>query len=396
MVGIHMDEVALGQDWQAAGFGIYIHWPFCQSKCPYCDFNSHVSANVDQDAWRAAYLRELDRLAELTKDRLLSTVYFGGGTPSLMPPETTAAILDKIQKTWRLRNDVEITLEANPTSVEAARLRGFKAAGVNRISLGIQALNDADLRRLGRMHSSDEAIRALELTAAAFDRYSFDLIYARQFQTLEDWEAELAMALGFGSKHLSLYQLTVEDGTVFGERHRRGQLLGLPNDDLGADFYDLTQTMTEAAGLPAYEVSNHAIQGDESRHNLIYWGSGDYGGIGPGAHGRLTLDGGRYATTAPSAPGLWLQEAVNKGVNDHPALIPAEERATEFLLMGLRLRQGMSLSRFEAHAGRKLPVDAITELVELGMIEVHGDQIAATATGRPLLNAILLQLIRAL
>lgn len=391
-----MTESALDQDWQAAGFGLYIHWPFCQSKCPYCDFNSHVSTQIDQEAWRTGYLREIERVAALTGDRVLSTIYFGGGTPSLMPPQTTAAILDKIQQSWRFRNDLEITLEANPTSVEAARLRAYKDAGVNRISLGIQALNDTDLRRLGRMHSCDEARRALHLTASTFDRYSFDLIYARQFQTLDEWELELSQALSFGSDHISLYQLTVEDGTVFGERHRKGQLLGLPNDDLGADFYDLTQDLTEAAGLPAYEVSNHAKSGSESRHNMIYWGSGDYAGIGPGAHGRLTLDGTRFSTAAPSAPNSWLHQALVGEVNDKPTSLASSERATEFLLMGLRLHQGISLSRFQIHAGRELPAEAIDDLIDLDMIEVTEDRMATTAKGRPLLNAILLRLIAAL
>ena len=335
-------------------------------------------------------------MAAMTGDRVLSTIYFGGGTPSLMPPQTTAAILDKIQQNWRLKNDLEITLEANPTSVEAARLRAFKDAGINRVSLGIQALNDTDLRRLGRMHSSAEAQKALELTAATFDRYSFDLIYARQFQTLDDWELELTQALSFGSDHISLYQLTVEDGTVFGERHRKGQLLGLPDDDLGADFYELTQDLTNAAGLPAYEVSNHAASGSESHHNMIYWGSGDYAGIGPGAHGRLTLQGERFSTDAPTAPTSWLQQAMTSGVHDKCTALAASERASEFLLMGLRLHKGMSLGRFKAHAGRALPTVAIDELVDLGMIEVNGDTIATTAKGRPLLNAILLRLISAL
>ena len=391
-----MAEPSLEQDWQIAGFGLYIHWPFCQSKCPYCDFNSHVSTQIDQNAWRTAYLNEIERMAVLTGDRVLSTIYFGGGTPSLMPPQTTAAILDKIQKSWRLKNDLEITLEANPTSVEAARLRAFKDAGINRVSLGIQALNDMDLRRLGRMHSGAEARKALELTASTFARYSFDLIYARQFQTLDEWQAELTEALSFGSNHMSLYQLTVEDGTVFGERHRKGQLLGLPDDDLGADFYELTQDMTRAAGIPAYEVSNHAASGAESRHNMIYWGSGDYAGIGPGAHGRLTLGAQRHSTAAPNSPNIWLQQALHGSVNDQRTVLGTSELATEFLLMGLRLNQGISLSRFEIHAGRELPEDAIHELLDIGMVEIDGDIMAATAKGRPLLNAILLRLISAL
>ena len=391
-----MADQTLDQDWQEAGFGLYFHWPFCQSKCPYCDFNSHVSTQIDQDAWRKGFLREIQRIGALTEGRLISTIYFGGGTPSLMPPETVGAILDQVQKTWRLKNDVEITLEANPTSIEIGRLKGFKAAGVNRVSIGIQALNDTDLRRLGRMHSSEEALRALEHTAGIFGRYSFDLIYARQYQTLEDWQRELTLALSYGSDHLSLYQLTIEDGTVFGERHRKGQLGGLPSDDLGADFYELTQSMTEAAGLPAYEVSNHARIGSESRHNLIYWRSGDYAGIGPGAHGRLTLSGIRQATSAPRAPSTWLQQALAGEMHDQPSQLDQTERATEFLLMGLRLRDGLSLARFRRHAGRDLPMAALKDLSDLGMIEVSGDQMKTTAQGRPLLNAILLQLIAAL
>ncbi len=381
------------EDWMEAGFGLYVHWPFCQSKCPYCDFNSHVATSIDQDAWRDGYLKEIARVGRLTQDRPLTSIYFGGGTPSLMPPETTAAILDAAQRTWRFVNDVEITLEANPTSNEAAQLKNFKLAGVNRISIGIQALNDVDLRRLGRMHSARDAISALELTANTFDRYSFDLIYARQYQTLEDWEAELNQALSFGSDHLSMYQLTVEDGTVFGERHRRGQLGGLPDDDLGADFYELTQKISEAAGLPAYEVSNHARAGSESRHNLIYWGSGDFAGIGPGAHGRLTLNGQRQSTAAPRAPLTWLAQAQTSGVNDIPTLLDSEERATEFLLMGLRLRDGLSLRRFRNHAGRDLPQKAVSEMIDLGMIETDGDTLRTTTAGRPVLNAILLKLL---
>lgn len=391
-----MAETRLDHDWKEAGFGLYFHWPFCQSKCPYCDFNSHVVSRVDQDQWRDGFLREIERVAQDTKDRLVSTIYFGGGTPSLMPPETVDAILNHVQKTWRLKNDVEITLEANPTSIETGRLKGFRSAGVNRISIGIQALNDTDLRRLGRMHSSVDAKYALDQTAAIFDRYSFDLIYARQYQTLEDWEKELSLALSFGSEHLSLYQLTIEDGTVFGERHRQGQLKGLPTDDVGADFYDLTQSITEAAGLPAYEVSNHARPGNESQHNLIYWKSGDYAGIGPGAHGRLTINGTRIATASPRAPSDWLTQALSGRMADQREVVDASERATEFLLMGLRLREGISLERFHRHTGSDIPKDAIQELIDLGMIELFSDRMKTTAQGRPLLNAILLKLIAAL
>ena len=297
----------LAEDWREGGFGLYLHWPFCAAKCPYCDFNSHVAASIDQDRWAAAYLAEIGRLADETPGRVLNSIYFGGGTPSLMRADVVAAILNRAADRWTLANDVEITLEANPGSVEADRFAGYAAAGVNRVSLGVQALNDDDLRRLGRIHSADEALRALDVARATFGRVSFDLIYARQDQTLPDWQAELARALAMGPDHLSLYQLTIEPGTAFYARHQAGGLRGLPDEDLGADLYALTQEMTAAAGLPAYEVSNHAGPGGESRHNLIYWRAGDWGGLGPGAHGRLTLGGSRWATEAPLAPGAWLR-----------------------------------------------------------------------------------------
>ena len=385
-----------GEDWKQAGFGLYLHWPFCQSKCPYCDFNSHVAAKIDQDEWVTAYLQEIDRVAALTAERRLSTIYFGGGTPSLMPPSTVAAIIDRAQRVWRLNNDIEITLEANPTSVEAERLQAFRSAGVNRVSLGVQALNDEDLRRLGRMHDSDEAMRALDAAASIFDRYSFDLIYARQFQTLTQWEAELRRALSFGSSHMSLYQLTVEDGTVFGQRHQAGHLKGLPSEDLGADFYDMTQEICESHGLPAYEVSNHARAGQESRHNLIYWQSGDFAGIGPGAHGRLTLNGQRHATAALREPGKWLAEARKGQLQDKEPALPPIEVQTEFLLMGLRLRDGISAKRFQDLSGTGLPETKLAYLIDLGMLEREGDRIRATQKGRPILNAVLLELVSGL
>ncbi|MCL4155215.1 UNVERIFIED_CONTAM: hypothetical protein GTU68_030977, partial [Idotea baltica] len=267
--------------------GVYIHWPFCQAKCPYCDFNSHVSSNVDQTAWVRAYLSELDRLAELTPNRIVSTVFFGGGTPSLMLPDTVAAIIERVRQNWRCTNDIEVNLEANPTSVEASRFRGFQQAGVNRISMGIQALNDQDLKLLGRLHSVAEAQKAFDIARNIFDRVSFDLIYARQNQSAAEWEAELTQALGMAVDHLSLYQLTIEEGTAFGDRFARGGLRGLPTDDLSADLYELTQSITSDHGFSAYEVSNHAKTGQESRHNLVYWRGGDYVGVGPGAHGRF-------------------------------------------------------------------------------------------------------------
>lgn len=384
------------QDWRNAGFGLYIHWPFCQSKCPYCDFNSHVSASIEQDSWCDAYLSEIRRLGDLTPDRILQTVYFGGGTPSLMPPRTVERILDAVQTTWRIANDIEITLEANPTSVEIDKLTGFRTAGVNRLSLGLQALRDEDLRRLGRMHSAAEGLRALDVAGSVFARHSFDLIYARQHQSLADWGRELREALSYGADHMSLYQLTVEDGTVFGQRHARGQLHGLPTEDLGADFFDLTQAICEDAGLPAYEISNHARPGMESRHNQIYWNSGDFGGIGPGAHGRLTLNGKRIATVAPRMPTDWLSRVQTNTLEDVDHGLTQHDIAVEFLLMGLRLRQGISMTRFADATGFSLPQDAIADLEEIGMVEREDEMLRATATGRPLLNAILRKLTEAL
>jgi oxygen-independent coproporphyrinogen-3 oxidase len=306
------------EDWRAGGFGLYLHWPFCQSKCPYCDFNSHVAASIDQRRWQRAYLAEIDRIGAETRGRVLNTVFFGGGTPSLMDPDIVAAVLDRVRATWTVANDWEVTLEANPGSVEAERFRAYREAGVNRLSMGVQALNDTDLRRLGRLHSLDEALGAFETARASFDRVSFDLIYARQDQTPDDWGRELDRALRMAVDHLSLYQLTIEDGTAFGARHAAGGLRGLPDDDRSVALYDMTQDRCAAAGMPAYEVSNHARPGAESRHNLIYWRGGDYAGIGPGAHGRLTLNGQRYATEAPRAPGAWLERVERDGCGEAP------------------------------------------------------------------------------
>lgn len=381
------------EDWQNGGFGLYVHWPFCESKCPYCDFNSHVATRIDQAAWKEAYLREIARIAELVPARSLQTIYFGGGTPSLMAPETVGAIIDAASRSWALSNDVEITLEANPGSVETNAFADFNLAGVNRTSLGVQALNDADLRRLGRKHDLAEARRAIDIAQSTFDRVSFDLIYARQYQSLSDWEGELAEALRIGTSHLSLYQLTIEDGTVFGERFARGQLRGLPSEDLAADFYDLTQTMCAAAGLPAYEVSNHAQNGQESRHNRIYWTGGDYAGIGPGAHGRLTYGHRRHATAATERPANWLAEAMSdEGARDNPTALSSQEQAMEYLLMGLRLRDGIRLSRLSGLTGHVLQESRLTGLKDLGMLAQSDDTLRVTDKGRPLLNAILAEL----
>ncbi len=367
--------------------GLYVHWPFCQAKCPYCDFNSHVVAQVDHAAWRRAYAAELDRHADLIPDAIVGSIFFGGGTPSLMESETVAAVIDGARARWPLANDVEITLEANPTSVEADRFRAYRAAGVDRISLGVQALSDGDLARLGRLHSAAEARAAYDIARATFDRVSFDLIYARQDQSLAAWERELDQALGWGADHMSLYQLTVEPGTAFGRRAAAGALHGLPGEDLAADLYELTQEMTEEAGLPAYEVSNHARPGAESRHNLLYWSGGDYVGIGPGAHGRLTLGGRRIATEAVEAPLLWLSKVLAGSAPDSRTRLSPREAMEERLLMGLRIENGVPVGEFD------LPGPAVAELEELGLLRMRGGVLCLTRQSRPLLNAVLRRLL---
>ena len=380
-------------DWQNGGFGLYLHWPFCQSKCPYCDFNSHVAASIDQSRWKRAYLAEIDRIAAETPGRVLQSVFFGGGTPSLMDPDLVAAILERIRASWPQSNDWEVTLEANPGSVEAGRFLGFSDAGVNRISMGIQALRDEDLRKLGRLHSVAEARKAFDVARKTFKRVSFDLIYARQDQSLASWGVELQEAVAMAADHLSLYQLTIEDGTAFGDRFAKGGLKGLPNEDLSAEMYDLTQDICDAAGLPAYEVSNHAAPGMESRHNLIYWRGGDYLGIGPGAHGRLTLDGIRWTTEAPRAPGDWLTRVESGNRGELPRdVVPGAERALEYLMMGLRLSEGIDLSRYMTLAGIALSDSKINSLVDIAMIYRTSNGIAATAKGRLVLNAVIREL----
>ncbi|WP_294622441.1 radical SAM family heme chaperone HemW [uncultured Roseovarius sp.] len=383
----------MAEDWQNGGFALYIHWPFCEAKCPYCDFNSHVSRQIDQAAWKAAYLAELDRYAELVPNRVLNSVFFGGGTPSLMDPGTVAAILERVQKHWPVANDLEVTLEANPGSVEAGRFREYAQGGISRISMGIQALNDDDLRRLGRIHSVSEARQAFDIARKNFDRVSFDMIYARQDQSLEQWRNELTEALQMAVDHFSLYQLTIEPGTAFGDRFSKGGLKGLPKDDLAADMYQLTQDLCEAEGLGAYEVSNHARIGAESRHNLIYWRYGDYVGIGPGAHGRVTLKGTRYATEAYSNPTRWLASVRQPEVEKVFEPIPAEEQAIEFLLMGLRINEGISKRRYESLAGEPLPRKALDDLLDLGMINEAGDRVRTTQAGRLVLNSVLNSLL---
>ncbi|WP_333829565.1 radical SAM family heme chaperone HemW [Pararhodobacter sp.] len=381
-------------DWQNGGFGIYVHWPFCQAKCPYCDFNSHVSRSIDHARWGRAYLTELERLRAMTGERAVRSVFFGGGTPSLMPPDLVGQILERISALWPQGNDLEVTLEANPTSVEAARFLGFRDAGVNRVSVGIQALNDTDLQRLGRLHSVAEARKAFDLARSIFSRASFDLIYARQHQTLEDWRAELTKALKMEAGHLSLYQLTIEDGTAFGDRYQRGKLGGLPEDDTSADMFLLTQEMCAAAGLPAYEISNHARDTHEGRHNLVYWRYGDYLGVGPGAHGRLTLSGTRWACQSARMPNAWLEQVESTGSGEMPRqALSSEDQAAEYLMMSLRLREGSSLSRYQALAGAPLNREKLAELLESGHIWLQNDRIGTTNEGRVVLNAVLRQLL---
>ncbi|WP_237168688.1 radical SAM family heme chaperone HemW [Paracoccus shandongensis] len=384
---------SFAEDWRAGGFGLYVHWPFCAAKCPYCDFNSHVAPAVDQARWAAALSAEIARLAAELPGRHLGSIFLGGGTPSLMEPETVDSVLRAARAAWGFANDIEITLEANPTSVERGRFQGFAEAGVNRLSMGIQALNEADLRALGRMHSVAEARAAFDVARACFDRVSFDLIYARQGQTRDAWRAELTDALAMAVDHLSLYQLTIEPGTAFGARAAAGKLRGLPDDDLAADMYLETQDICEAAGMAGYETSNHARPGSESRHNLVYWRQGDWAAVGPGAHGRITLPGGRYATEAHRAPGAWLHAVETTGTGESlRELVPMDEQATEYLLMSLRLREGLDEARHARLAGAPLDEGAVGRLADLGMVERAGGRLRTTRQGRPLLNAILREL----
>ncbi len=344
-------------------FGVYVHWPFCLAKCPYCDFNSHVRhGGVDQERYRAAYLAELAHFAERAPGRTVSSIFFGGGTPSLMQPRTVAAILDAIAGHWEIDANVEITLEANPTSVEAERFAGYRAAGVNRVSLGVQALDDASLKALGRMHTADEALAALAIAKRNFDRVSFDLIYAREAQTLAAWRAELTRALGHEADHFSLYQLTIEPDTAFAARHAAGTLR-VPNGTLARELFLLTQELCEDAGLPAYEVSNHARFGSESRHNLLYWRGQDYAGIGPGAHARITGDRGKRALSTLRSPEGWLAavDAQGHGIESDESL-SGSECADEYLLMALRLSEGVDLIRHAEIGGRPIAEANIASL----------------------------------
>ncbi|MBU3029073.1 radical SAM family heme chaperone HemW [Paracoccus marinaquae] len=381
------------EDWRAGGFGLYVHWPFCAAKCPYCDFNSHVTAGIDQRRWAAALAAEIARLAVELPGRNLGSIFLGGGTPSLMAPETVDAVLRAARAGWGFANDIEITLEANPTSVESGRFRAYAEAGVNRLSMGIQALNDTDLRRLGRLHSVAEARAAFGIARDHFGRVSFDLIYARQGQTAEAWRAELREALAMAVDHLSLYQLTIEPGTAFGARASAGKLRDLPGDDLAADMYLETQEICAGAGMSAYEVSNHAGPSMESRHNLVYWRQGDWAAVGPGAHGRITLPHDRMATEAHRAPDAWLDAVERDGTGESlRAPLPRDEQAMEYLLMSMRLSEGLDLARYARIAGEPLDDRIIGGLEDLGMVRRDAGRLMATPAGRPVLNAILREL----
>lgn len=382
------------KNWQRAGFGLYIHWPFCQSKCPYCDFNSHVSSNIDHDAWTKAYLSEISKNHRHSSEKILNTVFFGGGTPSLMPSKTIEAIINHILALWKTSNQLEITLEANPTSIDVSRFKEYKSAGVNRVSIGVQSLDDMSLKYLGRLHTGKDAITAVQTAQSIFDRVSFDLIYARQNQTIKDWEKELLSALSLGTNHMSLYQLTIEDGTVFGDRAKIGKLPGLPSEDLSADMYTLTQEIMNNNRLPLYEVSNHAFPGEESHHNLIYWRGGDFIGIGPGAHGRYYEGPKRKATVMTKSPNKWLSQIDKLGHSAEPTTILSKsEEALEYLMMSARLVEGTDLKFLESLDLNLVKHKNIKGLIELGLILIKNERIILTPKGRPILNSVLSELI---
>ncbi len=370
--------------------GLYVHWPFCATKCPYCDFNSHVARSIDAKAWLSAYRRSLALVAEPLRGRVLHTVFFGGGTPSTMPAELVGGILAAARDEFVFANDIEVTLEANPSSSDVRRFDEFRSAGVNRASVGVQALDDDALRLLGRTHSVLDAINAVRNAASIFPRCSFDLICARQHQSLNSWSEELHRALDLGAKHMSLYQLTVEPGTVFGDRYARGQLRGLPDENLSADMYALTQEVTAQYGLSAYEVSNHASHGEECRHNLIYWNSEDWIGIGPGAHGRMTIENRRHATVHYSKPAKWL-DAVGSGGTGEESRTPlsTEETVEERLFMGLRLTNGIALDDLGEAFAETTRRKALSDMIDSGHLMLSAGRIQATASGRMVLNAVL-------
>lgn len=378
-------------------FGIYVHWPYCKSKCPYCDFNSHVSNSIDHQKWAEAYETEIAHIASLTPDRTVSSIFFGGGTPSLMKPETLGYVLQTIRKHWSVRNDLEITLEANPTSIEADKFTAFKQAGINRVSVGVQSLRDNDLKFLGREHSAQEAIKALEIANKTFDRVSFDLIYARPEQTIASWKEELTEALNLATGHLSLYQLTIEQGTPFYTQHARGEFR-IPEADQAGEFYEVTQELCDKAALTAYEISNHAVAGQESAHNLTYWKYADYAGIGPGAHGRLTLNSNKYATRTHRAPDVWLDKIFKDGHGYHNfEEVDRNERIIEMMMMGLRLSDGIALNSIAEEAGQDwrlvIAQDKMQHLIDEDLLALTKTHLKPTRAGMQRLNGLLSYLL---
>ncbi len=390
-------------------FGIYVHWPYCAQKCPYCDFNSHVREKFDDARWAKAIAKEFAWVKSLQgspsgpsdhllpqggkEDRLVESIFFGGGTPSLMSGRAAATVLDAIAKHWTVAKDAEVTLEANPNSVEQERFKDYRTAGVNRVSIGVQAFDDAALKSLGRLHGAEEAKRAIKLGLEIFPRASFDLIYARPKQTPDEWRCELDEALAFGTEHLSLYQLTIEPGTQYANLYRQGKLT-IPSEDLAADLYELTQERCAVAGLPAYEVSNHAREGAESRHNLVYWRYGDYAGVGPGAHGRLTLNGKRVATEAERLPERWLAKVEEHGHSFTFTDIADEDAAREHLLMNLRLSEGIDLAAYRTRWDNAPAKERVAALCDAGLLTRNEDRIAATPRGRLVLNSLIAELLR--
>lgn len=377
---------------------IYIHWPFCKKKCPYCDFNSHVRADVDHQAWAKALCTDIKKYAAQTKERNVVSVFFGGGTPSLMAPDTVKACLETIKEQWSVQEDIEVTLEANPTSSEAKKFTQFKAAGINRVSIGVQSFDDEALTFLGREHNSAEAIEAIKMARSIFDRVSFDLIYGRPQQALDEWQEELETAMSLNPDHISVYQLTIEKGTAFHTAYQRGDFL-MPSDDLEADFYDLTNQVLEAHDLKRYEISNHARKGDECAHNLTYWQYNDYVGIGPGAHGRfVTKDNGRVGTREHKAPEVWLEKVQTKQNVEHDREIISKDMAfEEMLMMGLRLAEGLSIDDIEAKTGvcvnDRIPLKKMRQMIDEGYLVDDPERLQATDLGFKTLNSLLVYLL---
>ena len=382
------------ENWKRAGFGIYIHWPFCEAKCPYCDFNSHVTSEIDQEAWANAYISELNESYQVTSNKKLSTIFFGGGTPSLMPTETVNKIICHIRSLWKPSKNLEVTLEANPSSVESSKFSEYKSAGINRVSIGVQSLDNNSLKYLGRLHTAEDARRAIDVAKSTFKRVSFDLIYSRQNQSISDWEAELLDALSLGINHMSLYQLTIEDGTTFGDRLKTGKLPGLPSDDKSADMYHVTQEIMEANNLPQYEISNHAFPGEMSKHNLIYWRGGDYVGIGPGAHGRYYKDEKRIATVRTRDPSAWLSQVKRQGHGEESNLsMSNSDEALEYLLMAARLSEGIDLNFLYSLDLNVLNYKKLNDLTAAKFLHTSNNRLFINPSGRAILNSILAELI---